>query len=228
MSSDMSKKNTLCRVAVLLSAAGLGGLTQAQAGSLAGPPGSPEAPGYLTGLLDDYSPAHFNSAPIKGAPYEMHGRWSLEVQRHFRSQSATFSAALNMETTDAGSVNQDDPTSRGAHTHHITMTGPVSYDTTSCPASDPNNPLITWHFLVSGQAQITGNGNQAPFQVKSGTSLLTVCVGGGADGTLQFSNIALVLGLPASSHFGPQPIHGVVTKCAWLAERESSDCTLSW
>jgi hypothetical protein len=156
----------------------------------------------------------------------MRGRWSLDLQRY--PHTATFSAALNMETTDAGAVSQDDPTTRGAHTHHITMTGPLSYDTSSCPASDPANPPIAWRFLVSGQAQITGNGNQAPFQVKLGPSNLQVCVGGGADGTLEFSNISLVLGAPANTHFGPQPIHGVVTRCAWAGERESNECTLAW
>ena len=219
MKSEMLK-SALRRIAVLVPAVGLGGLTPAGAGA------PPDPPRYLTGLINDYSPAHVNGTPVKGGPYEMRGRWSLDVQVHRRT--ATFSAALNMETTDAGSVSQDDPTTRGAHTHHITMFGPLSYDTSTCPANDPANPAVKWHFVVSGQAQITGNGNQAPFQVKLGTSLLQVCVGGGADGTLELSNVTLVLGAPANTHFGPQPIHGVVTKCAWKGDRESNDCTLSW
>jgi hypothetical protein len=207
-------------IVVLATAAALGGLTQAVAGA---PSASPV---HLGGLLNDYSPAHVNGTPVKGAPYEMRGKWSLDLQRH--SRTATFSAAMNMETTDAGVVSQDDPTTRGAHTHHITMSGPISTDTSSCPASDPANPLVAWRFVVSGSAQIEGNGNQAPFQVKLGPSNLQVCVGGGADGTLEFSNITLVLGAPANTHFGPQPIHGVVTECGWGGERESSDCTLTW
>ena len=213
-------KSAVRSIGILASAATLGGLTQAVA---AAPPAPPR---HLGGLLNDYSPAHVNGTAVKGGPYEMRGRWSLELQRY--SHTATFSAALNMETTDAGAVSQDDPTTRGAHTHHITMTGPVSYDTSSCPASDPANPLIAWHFVVSGPSQITGNGNQAPFQVKLGPSNLQVCVGGGTDGTLEFSNIALVLGAPANTHFGPQPIHGVVTRCGWEVERESNECTLAW
>ena len=213
-------KSAVRSIGVLVSAAALGGLTQTVA---AAPPAPPR---HLGGLLNDYSPAHVNGTAVKGGPYEMRGRWSLELQRY--SHTATFSAALNMETTDAGAVSQDDPTTRGAHTHHITMTGQVSYDTSTCPASDPANPLITWHFAVSGPAQITGNGNQAPFQLKLGLSNLQLCVGGGTDGTLEFSNIALVLGAPASMHFGPQPIHGVVTRCAWGSERESNECTLAW
>ena len=218
MKSNMSK-GTVLTIAVLASAGGLGGLTQAAAGA-------PVPPSHLSGLLDDYSPANVNGTPVKGGPYEMHGRWSLDVQR--RSRTAIFSAALNMETTDAGAVSQDDPKTRGAHTHHITMTGPLNYDTSTCPVNDPANPPITWHFLVSGEAQIAGNGNQAPFQVKLGPSTLQVCVGGGMDGTLEFSNITLVLGAPANTHFGPQPVHGVVTRCAWGAERASSECTLTW
>jgi hypothetical protein len=213
-------KGAVRSIVVLTSAAALGGLTQAAAGSL------PAPPRHLGGLLNDYSPAHVNGAAVKGGPYEMRGRWSLDLQRYPRT--ATFSAALNMETTDAGAVSQDDPTTRGAHTHHITMSGPISYDTSTCPASDPANPLVSWHFLVSGPAQITGNGNQAPFQLKLGLSNLLVCVGGGVDGTLEYSNIALVLGAPANTHFGPQPIHGVVTRCAWEGERESNECTLAW
>jgi hypothetical protein len=206
-------------IAVLALAMSLGGLTQATAAG-------PAAPQHFSGLINDYSPAHVNGAPVKGGPYEMRGRWTLELRG--RSGMAAFSAALNMETTDAGGVSQDDPTTRGAHTHHITMTGAVSQDTSSCPASDPANPPIAWRFLVSGSAHITGNGNVAPFQKSLGLSNLTVCIGGGNDGTLEFSNLAMVLGTPASNHFGPQPIHGVVTRCAWGWEPESSDCTSTW
>ena len=214
-------RGTVRSMVVLVSSAALGGvLTQAAAGAL------PTPPRHLGGLLNDYSPAHVNGTAVKGAPYEMRGRWSLDLQRYPRT--ATFSAAMNMETTDAGVVSQDDPTTRGAHTHTITMAGPISTDTSSCPANDPANPLVAWRFSVTGLAQITGNGNQAPFQLKGGPSNLQVCVGGGADGTLLVSNVTLVLGAPANTHFGPQPIHGVVTTCAWDGEIDSSDCILTW
>jgi hypothetical protein len=219
-SNSLSSVRTL---AVLASVAGVGGLTTVAAAD------PPILPRHLSGLLNDYSPAHVNGAPVKGAPYEMRGRWSLEVQRY--TGTATFSAAVNMETTDAGTVSQDDPTTRGAHTHHITMTGTLktdSADLSTCPANDPANPPVTWRFVVSGQAQITGNGNQAPFQVKSGPSNLQVCIGGGTDGTLEYSNVTLVFGAPASNHFGPQPIHGVVSRCGWAEEPASGECTLSW
>ena len=125
-------KSAVRSIAVLASAAALGGLTQAVAGA------PPSPPRHLGGLLNDYSPAHVNGAAVKGAPYEMRGRWSLDLQRY--SRTATFSAALNMETTDAGAVSQDDPTTRGAHTHHITMTGPISYDDQRLPCQRPSEP----------------------------------------------------------------------------------------
>jgi hypothetical protein len=215
---NSNKSCTARRSAILVSAAGLSGVALAIS--------VPPLPEHLTGLINDYSPAHVAAVPVKGAPYEMRGRWSLELRK--RATAATFSAAINMETTDQGNVSQDDPTTRGAHTHHITMEGSVNRDTSACPASDPANPPITWRFLVSGPAQITGNGNIAPFQMKGGLSTLQVCVGGGTDGTLEFSNITLVLGAPANTHFGPQPIHGVVSKCGWGWEAESVDCTLTW
>jgi len=220
MKSNVLKTSVRSILILTSGAAALGGVTQAVAGA---PPASPV---HLGGLLNDYSPAHVNGTPVKGAPYEMRGRWSLDLL--LNSRTAIFSAAINMETTDAGVVSQDDPTTRGAHTHTITMNGPISADTSTCPASDPANPPIAWRFVVTGSAQITGNGNQAPFQLKGGPSNLQVCVGGGMDGTLEVSNITLVLGAPANTHFGPQPIHGVVTACTWKGEPASDDCTMAW
>jgi hypothetical protein len=210
--------NALRCLSLLVPVTGLGALLPAQADT-------PDAPRHLEGLINDYSPAHVMGVPVKGGPYEMRGRWWMEVhRRHDDNETATFAAALNMETTDAGAVDQDNPLSRGAHTHHIAMTGPLSRDTSSCPVSDPSNPPIEWQFTFSGLADITGNGNIAPFQKKSGPSELQVCVGGGGDGTLALSNIALVFGAPANTHFGPQPIHGVVARCG--REHEAGECSL--
>jgi len=171
------------------------------------------------GLINDYTPS---AAVTKGGPYEMRGTWSLDVDE--RHGTARFSAAMNMETSDygitQGTVNKDDPSTRGAHTHHITMTdGVVSSDwMTSCPKF---SPAITEGFVVTGTATITGNGSPAPF---GNPSPLTICVLGGGD--VKYSNVTLAFGLPASSHFGTQAIHGVVVHCSGPWGRESRDCTL--
>ncbi len=117
-----------------------------------------------------------------------------------------------METSDYGivqnTVNKDEPATRGAHTHHISVTdGTLSTDWTSkCPAF---SPAVTEGFVITGTATITGNGGPAPF---GNPSPITICVLGGAD--VKFSNVTFAFGLPASNHFGTQAIHGVVVRCS--------------
>ena len=206
---------TACGIAGLMVAAASGSLSQAWAKDR---DFSPTLPAHFSGLLNDYTPS---AAVVKGGPYEMRGKWSLHVDKH--RGTATFSAAMNMETSDYGitqnTVNKDDPTTRGAHTHHISMTdGVVSDDwATRCPAF---SPAVTGGFVVTGSAFVTGNGSPAPF---GNPSPVTLCVLGGSKVT--FSNITFTLGLPASSHFGTQAIHGVVLTCFGWA-RESRDCTV--
>ena len=177
------------------------------------------SPVHYSGLLNDHTPS---AAVVKNGPYEMHGRWSLDVDR--RRGRATFSAAMDMETSDYGiiqnTVDKDNPASRGAHTHHISMTdGVVSTDWQArCPQF---SPAPTEGFVVTGMAFVTGNGAPAPF---GNLSPLTVCVLGGEN--VQSSNVTFAFGAPASSHFGTQAIHGVVLKCyGWLL-RPSRECTL--
>jgi hypothetical protein len=203
-----------CGTAVMMAAAAAGNLSQAVAGD-----SPPALPVHYRGLINDYTPS---AAVVKGGPYEMRGKWALDVDE--RRGTATFSAAMNMETSDYGitqnTVNKDDPTTRGAHTHHIVMTGAVVGDgwETSCP---PFSPAVTGGFVVTGSAYVTGNGGPAPF---GNPSPLTVCVLGGKN--VMFSNITLTFGLPASSHFGKQAVHGVVLKCGGPWEHESLDCTV--
>ena len=52
-------------------------------------------PDRLGGLINDYTPGS-----VKGGPYEMRGEWSLDVHR--KSGTASFSAVMNMETSDSG------------------------------------------------------------------------------------------------------------------------------
>jgi hypothetical protein len=174
---------------------------------------------HYVGLINDYTPS---AAITKGGPYEMRGKWSLDVDE--RRGTARFSAVMNMETSDygiaQGTVNKDDPTTRGAHTHHISVTdGVVSSDwMTSCPKF---SPAITDGFVVTGTAIITGNGSPAPF---GNPSPVTICVLGGGD--VKYSNVTVAFGLPASGHFGTQAIHGVVAHCSGPWGRESRDCSL--
>jgi hypothetical protein len=206
-------------LAILSVATGLGGLTLALAGERDEP-----APVHYDGLINDYTPS---AAVVKGGPYEMRGRWSLDVD--VRRGTAKFSAAMNMETSDygivQGTVDKDevDPTkTRGAHTHHILVTeGTVSSDPTAWASCPSFNPPVSGGFVVTGPAYITGNGGPPPF---GNTSMLTLCVLGA--GNVKFSNITITLGMPANTHFGKQPIHGVVTSCAGTWERESKDCSI--
>lgn len=159
---------------------------------------------HFRGVIHDYSPS-----TVSGGPYEMRGTWSLDMQR---SGSADFTADLTMETSDYGisdatKVDPTNPATRNPHTHHISMTGgTVSYDVSVCPANTPatTGPGIA----VTGAVETAGNGSPAPFESK-GSSTLQVCITGGS--TVSFSNLTIVYTGPATSHFGPQPIHGVVT-----------------
>jgi hypothetical protein len=45
-------------------------------------------------------------------------------------------------------------------------------------------------------------------------------------GDVKYSNVTLAFGVPASSHFGTQAIHGVVVHCTGPWGRESRDCKL--
>ena len=198
----------------LASMTGVSGLTLAGDSSSYSPP-----PVHYAGLINDYTPS---AAVTKGGPYEMRGRWTLDVDE--RHGVARFSAAMNMETSDfgitQGTVNKDDPTTRGAHTHHISVTdGVVNSDwMTACPKF---SPAVTEGFVITGTATITGNGGPPPF---GNPSPVTICVLGAAD--VKFSNITIAFGTPASGHFGTQAIHGVVLRCEGTWGRESKDCAV--
>ena len=155
------KNTALKRVArdlAILSVAGFGGL--ALAGEREEPP-----PVHYNGLINDYTPS---AAVVKGGPYEMRGRWSLDVNE--RRGTAQFSAAMNMETSDygivQGTVDKDelDPTkTRGAHTHHILMTE-GTWSATDWAASCPNFAQpVSGGFVVTGPIYITVNGGKTPF-----------------------------------------------------------------
>jgi hypothetical protein len=161
----------------------------------------------LKGIINDYSPS-----TVAGGPYEIRGEWSVDVQR---TGTANFTADLNMETSDYGitsatAVDPANPATRGAHTHHVTMTNAtVTYDSSTCPVFSP--PTTGPGIVLNGTAVTTGNGGPATFEAK-GPSTMQVCITGGTEAN--YSNLTLVYTGPATTHFGPQAIHGVVTVVA--------------
>jgi hypothetical protein len=145
----------------------------------------------------------------------MHGQWTLNLHREWRGEgttSADFSADMTMSDygTTAGVV---DATKGGqsAHTHHIKLTNAtITEDMGGCPTV---SPATTTGFQINGTVSlITGNGSNAPFETNPPSSTLQVCITGGDE--VSNSNITLVFGGPATTHFGPQAIHGVVRKAS--------------
>jgi hypothetical protein len=210
-------KRAVCGMAVLMAPAALG-VSQALAGDW--DRSRPDAlPEHFGGLLNDHTPSN---AVVKGGPYEMRGKWSLEVDE--RHGTGRFSASMDMQTSDYGiiqaTVDKDNPATRGAHTHHISMRdGVLTLDWQSrCPTF---SPAATQGFVITGTAFVTGNGSPAPF---GNPSPFTVCVLGGQE--VKFANVTVTLGTPAANHFGTQAIHGVVQWCTGRFLRPSSDCSL--
>ena len=162
---------------------------------------------HFKGVINDYSPS-----TVSGGPYEIRGTWSLDVER---TGTANFSADLTMMTSDYGitgatQVDPTNPATRNAHTHHISMTdATVSYDTSVCPVYSP--PTTGSGVVVTSTATTTGNGGPASFEAK-GASSIQICLTGGTE--VSFSNMSMVYTGPATGHFGPQAIHGVVTQVA--------------
>jgi hypothetical protein len=168
-------------------------------------------PVHFSGLINDYSPL---SASVKGSPWEMHGQWSMDLNPQWGI--ADFSADMTMSgygKTMAGAVDPTQPLVN-PHTHHIRLTNVrITWDMTGCPTYMP--PATTTGFQLNGTVSLlTGNGSIAPFETDPPSSTLQVCVTGGNEGTysIQNSNITLVFGGPATTHFGPQAIHGVARR----------------
>jgi hypothetical protein len=175
-------------IAVLALAAGSGALAQ-----------TPDQMKFH-GVINDYTPASV------GGPWEVRGHWSLVVKGKFGKADckADFSAALTMERSDLGVMQNgggdlDNPMDRMAHTHHVTL---VDGEVTSIPGG----------IQVTGPATVTANG---AFPPPFGPDLPTVTItitGGTGENSVPFSNVSLLFGTPAASHFGTFPLHGVVVK----------------
>lgn len=157
----------------------------------------PPTPRYFSGTISDYTPQNAG-----GGPWEVRGTWSLKINH---DGTANFSAAVNMTHDDywvdvisPASVNDDTPTGRNPHTHHITLVGAsVSSNVAGCSGL----------YVSNGTLSLTGNGN-AVF----GGSAAEICIKGGD--AVVYSNMTLTFVGPATGHFGPQAIHGVVRKTA--------------
>lgn len=163
-------------------------------------------PVQFSGLLNDYSPS-----TVTGGPWEMHGQWTLSINA--RSGVADFSADMTMSGYSKNAMGDPDATQGGqsAHTHHIRLAGTVTWNTTGCPTYSPGT---FGGFQLNGTVSLlTANGSNAKFETSPPSSTLQVCVSGGeGNDSVPFSNITLTFGSgsPAISHFGGQPIHGVV------------------
>jgi hypothetical protein len=198
----------------------------------------PRLPATFSGLLNDYTPPAptMPGGPgVAGGPYEMHGKWSLQLPER---GAATFSAEMTMETADFANTDPNhDPTKLGPHTHHISVTDGVIHDNPTDPITWQTNcptfkPPVAGGFVVTGTAYITGNGGNPPF---GNPSSVTICILGGMQspsvtGTqafVEFSNFTLTfaMGSRASTHFGTQAINGVVARCDW--GYESRDCKVA-
>jgi hypothetical protein len=164
--------------------------------------GGDRLPERFSGQINAYTPTT-TKAPT--GPYEIRGPWSLKLNRE--GTKGEFSAAVNMVLSDGWVLTNSganmngvppnfDPAGRNAHTHNITMTGDVT-------------KLATGGFQVMGTATVTLNGGVTPFAQQS---VLTVVITGATTGIapVEFSNITLLFGAPASGHFGGELLPGVV------------------
>ncbi|MBB5341255.1 hypothetical protein [Tunturiibacter gelidoferens] len=160
-------------------------------------------PAHFRGVLNDYSPAN-----VKGGPWEMHGQWSFDL--HGESDIGDFYADMTMsDYGSSGGVADATMGGQNAHTHHIRLTNMrVTWNMTGCPTF---SPATTMGFQVNGTVSlVTGNGRNAPFESNPPSSTLQVCITGGSE--VPYSNLTMVFGGLATTHFGPQAIHGVVRK----------------
>ena len=184
------------------------------------------SPTHFSGILNDYT-----AATGVGGPWEMHGTWSVKLKRDGK---ADFASVMTMEHPDYWvlanptppvtppaptlSPTVDNPGLRGPHTHHLTMTdATVSTDPTLLALCPADSPATTPHFVLTGEADITGNGTAAPFQKSPTTGVITlsplqVCITGGTEVTYSNMTMTFQTGAPAIKHFGSFPIHGVVRK----------------
>jgi hypothetical protein len=144
------------------------------------------APEELHGIIHDY-------LLTNGERWHVSGEWSLQLRDH--GSKGSFSAAFI-------GVPRDNPPlfpASVAHTHHVSIVeGDVAI------TKDVNgNSVLT----ISGPGTFAGNGNlQSTF---SGSPVEVTIKGGNA---ISYSNFGMIISGPATSHYGTETFHGVVTQ----------------
>lgn len=158
-----------------------------------------QAPVRLTGQLHDETPSS-----VKDGPWEMNALWSLDFRPG--ANRADFSADMTMADI-AITPNGIGPTQPGQnrHTRQIKLTNAkVTWNMNGCPAYSPATKI---DFQINGEVSLLmGNGGIAPFETPPPSSTLQVCITGGTGAAyaMPYSNITLVFGGPATTHFGSQ------------------------
>jgi len=146
----------------------------------------PAAPKQLRGIIHDY-------LLTSGERWHVSGEWSLQLKGH-RSRG-DFSAAFI-------GVPRDNPPllpASVAHTHHVSI---VEGDV-AITEDDNGNSILT----ISGPGIFAGSGNlQSAF---SGSPVEVTIKGGNA---ISYSNFGMVIGPPATDHYGTETFHGLVTE----------------
>ena len=86
-------------------------------------------PVHFSGVINDYSPY---DPMITGSPYEMHGQWSLDLQKR---GTADFVADMTMSGYGmTNGVLDATKGGMGAHTHHVKLTNiKVMWGIVGCP-----------------------------------------------------------------------------------------------
>jgi hypothetical protein len=146
----------------------------------------PEAPKELRGMIHDY-------LLTNGERWHVGGEWSLQVKGN--RSVGDFSAGFI-------GVPRDNPplvSGSAAHTHHVSI---IDGDV-AVTQDGSGNSILT----ISGPGTFTGNGNLQP--AFSGSHVEVTIKGGNA---ITYSNFEMIISPPATSHYGTETFHGVVTR----------------
>jgi hypothetical protein len=126
---------------------------------------------------------HHYTVDVDGnGPWQIVGEWSLTLNP----------ANGTVDLLSTLSMARSENPNRSPHTHHVRMPG-------------GQVAVLANGFRITGTAVITSNGSLAPFS----NSPVTVDITGGP--TVGFSNVSVTFGGAAATHFGAEPVRGVVS-----------------